>query len=664
MSSASGSQGIFPALGVCYYPEHWPEDMWEADAQAMLAAGITWVRIAEFAWSQIEPQRGHFTWDWLDRAVKTQSDAGLKITMCTPTATPPKWLVDEMPDMIAIEADGTPRRFGSRRHYCFSHLGYRAESRRITEAIASRYGQIDAVAAWQTDNEYGCHDTIYSYSAAAKAGFQAWLADRYVTVAELNKAWGNVFWSMEVGDFSEVELPNLTVTEANPAHNLDFRRYSTAAVVAFNREQTDILRRLSPDRPIAHNYMGEFAQFDHRPVAADLDIASWDSYPLGMLQNMQSYPSANTERDQKTYADCMRTGEPDFQAFHHDLYRGMGQLWIMEQQPGPVNWAKYNPVPRAGAVRMWSWEAVAHGAELVSYFRWRQAPYAQEQMHAGLMLRNNEPAAGLAEAKQFASELDLLDGAETSPAKIALIHDYEADWISELDGQSADFAYLPLMLDFYRAIRRNGGSVDIIGPHDDISGYALVVAPCLMHVPDSLALQMENFDGQILIGPRTGAKTVDFQLPKNLAPGPLASITGVTITRVDALPASQTISVSDDEILGNFKIWREHVTAQGTLLAKGDDGYPAVIKSNRTSYLAGWPDAALANNLIGKAMQNAGIQTHEMPDYLRVRQRGNKLIFVNYGDRMVTIPDSFSGNFILGTKDVPAAGVSIMHVDL
>ena len=663
MSLASDQHGVFPALGVCYYPEHWPEDMWESDAKAMVAAGITWVRIAEFSWSRIELERGVFSWGWLDRAVKILGDAGLKITMCTPTATPPKWLIDEMPDMIAIEADDTPRRFGSRRHYCFSHAGYRAESRRITEAIATRYGQIDAVAAWQTDNEYGCHDTIFSYSKAAKAGFQVWLADRYKSISMLNKAWGNVFWSMELRDFNEIELPNLTVTEANPAHSLDFRRYSTAAVVAFNHEQTNILRQLSPGRPIAHNYMGEFAQFDHRPVAADLDIASWDSYPLGMLQNMQTYPSANATRDQQTYDDCMRTGEPDFQAFHHDLYRGMGRLWIMEQQPGPVNWAKYNPVPQAGAVRMWSWEAIAHGAELVSYFRWRQPPFAQEQMHAGLMLRNDEPATGLAEAKQFASELGLLGGAETSQSAIALIHDYEADWISELDGQSADFAYLPLMLDFYRAIRRQGGSVDIIGPYDDISGYALVIIPCLMHVPDSLANQIENFDGQLLIGPRTGAKTIDFQLPENLAPGPLASATGVKITRVDALPASQKIQVSGDELSGNFTIWRELAMAQGTVLATGDDGYPALIKSNRTSYLAGWPDAKLADNIIGKAMQNADIVTHEMPSYLRVRQRGNKLIFVNYGGETATIPDSFSGIFILGTKDVPAAGVSIMQID-
>ena len=276
-----------PALGVCYYPEHWPEEQWQQDAANMAAAGITWVRIAEFCWSRIEPTQGHFNWGWLDRAVETLANAGLNIVMCTPTATPPKWVVDQMPDMIAIDEHGHPRRFGSRRHYSFSHAGYLAESKRITAAFAARYGAHQAVQAWQTDNEYGCHDTAISYCDASRIGFRQWLRERYADITALNTAWGGVFWSMEFTDFDQIDLPNLTVTEANPAHALDFRRYSTAAITAFNRAQTDIIRAHSPDRPIAHNFMGDFNQFDHRPVAEDLDIATWDSYPLGMLQNMQ-----------------------------------------------------------------------------------------------------------------------------------------------------------------------------------------------------------------------------------------------------------------------------------------------------------------------------------------------------------------------------------------
>ncbi|MEK9978550.1 MAG: beta-galactosidase, partial [Paracoccaceae bacterium] len=130
--------------------------------------------------------------------------------------------------------------------------------------------------------------------------------------------------------------------------------------------------------PIAHNYRGRITDFDHYKVGDDLDIASWDSYPLGFLEDRVGADVAH----QKHYA---RQGDPDFQAFHHDLYRtvGKGRWWVMEQQPGPVNWAPFNPDPLPGMVRLWTWEAFAHGAEAVCYFRWRQAPMSQEQMHAG-----------------------------------------------------------------------------------------------------------------------------------------------------------------------------------------------------------------------------------------------------------------------------------------
>ena len=229
-------------LGVCWYPEQWPKSWWEDDARRMAAMGLTRVRIGEFAWSRIEPSHGRFDWDWLDRALETLHRHGLGVILGTPTATPPKWLVDTMPDMVAIDAQGRPRRFGSRRHYCFSHAGYRAESQRITEAVAARYGRHPAVVAWQTDNEYGCHDTVVSHSAAATQAFRGWLAARYGDIATLNDAWGTVFWSAEYRSFDEIDTPALTVTEPNPAHSLDFQRFSSDQVLSFNREQVDILR--------------------------------------------------------------------------------------------------------------------------------------------------------------------------------------------------------------------------------------------------------------------------------------------------------------------------------------------------------------------------------------------------------------------------------------
>ena len=651
-----------PKIGVCYYPEHWPESQWAEDAQSMVDAGITQVRIAEFAWSRIEPEPGRFDFAWLDRAIAVLADAGLLVTMCTPTATPPKWLVDQMPDMLAVDSNGQPRKFGSRRHYSFAHQGYRRESQRITKAVAERYGHHPAVSAWQTDNEYGCHDTILSWCEAAQTGFRGWLSQRYGTIDKLNTAWGNVFWSMEYRHFDEIDLPNQTVTEANPSHQLDFYRFSTDMVVQFNAEQVQILRELSPGRPIAHNYMGMFNQFNHYPVAADLDIASWDSYPIGMLQNMaQQAPQDSQQNSARQTTDCLRTGDPDFQAFHHDLYRGMGRLWVMEQQPGPVNWARTNAIPSAGAVRMWSFEAAAHGAELISYFRWRQAPFAQEQMHAGLLLRDSRPAPGLAEAKAFINDVQSLPWQAPKAAPIALIYDYEASWMAQLDGQSEDFHHLRLILDVYKAVRKNGGSVDVVSTEADLSGYKLIILPAVMYVSDDLAARLETSDAQILIGPRTGAKTQSFQLPETLAPGPLQALAGFCVEQVDALPASYPLSCSWNGQEGQVKIWHERGSVTGHSEGSTEDGHPLMVHGNKASYLTGWLNAELLEAVIGTQMQKAGLALHYMPDYLRVRQAGDLLIFTNYGPKPMPIPDSFTGALLLGDRMVPAAGVAVLR---
>ena len=330
-----------PELGVCYYPEHWPEAVWAEDAARMVETGLSWVRIGEFAWSRLEPSPGDLQFDWLDRAVEVLGSAGLKVVMGTPTATPPRWMLDKHPDMLAVDAQGQPRKFGSRRHYCFSHAGYVDECVRIARIFGERYGHNPHVAAWQIDNEYGCHDTTISYSAPALKAFRRWLAHQYGSIDALNEAWGNVFWSMEYDHFDQIDLPNLTVTEPNPAHVLAFRRFSSDQVVAFNKAQADVLRSLT-DAPLSHNYMGRVLEFDHFVVGADLDIATWDSYPIGFL-------SDRLEDDAEHKAKFLQQGDPDMQGFHHDLYRavGRGRWWVMEQQPGPVNWGPVQPRPPA-----------------------------------------------------------------------------------------------------------------------------------------------------------------------------------------------------------------------------------------------------------------------------------------------------------------------------
>ncbi len=639
-------------LGVCYYPEHWPEDIWAEDAARMADAGLTWVRIGEFAWKRIEPQPGAYDWAWLDRAIDTLGAAGLKVVLGTPTATPPAWVVERHPDMLALDAEGRPRGYGSRRHYCFSHGGYLEECRRIVSAMAARYGTHPHVAAWQTDNEYGCHDTTISYSDAARDAFRQWLRARYPgagndgDIGALNAAWGNVFWSMDYDDFDQIGLPNLTVTEPNPAHSLAFRRFASDQVVAFNRMQADIIRAHS-DAPIAHNYMGRITDFDHFKVGADLDIASWDSYPLGFLEDRVGASVAH----QRAFA---RQGDPDFQAFHHDLYRavgrargdhakGAGRWWIMEQQPGPVNWAPYNPAPLPGMVRLWSWEAFAHGAEAVCYFRWRQAPFAQEQMHAGLLRPDHAAAPGLDEARAVAAELaDAPDVAHTQ-APVAVVFDYDADAAWTVQPHGAGLSYFGLVFDVYRALRAKGLSIDILpATTRDFEGYAAVFAPGVMHMPQDLKDALAHTSAEVVIGPRSGARDADMCIPMPLPP----AFPGldVTVTRVESLRPDSARPLDGG---GGVTGYLEALEGAVASLLQTGDGAPVAMTEGTLTYVGGWLDGAGWGRIVDHVCARQGIATMDLPGALRVRDTGNERFWFNYGTEAEQSPDGM----------VPAAGV-------
>ncbi len=621
-------------LGVCYYPEHWPETQWADDAARMAELGLTWVRIGEFAWQRIEPVPGSFDWGWLDRAVDTLVSAGLSVVMGTPTATPPVWMVEKHPDMLAVDSEGRVRKFGSRRHYCFSHTGYLEECKRIVRHMAERYG--DKVAAWQTDNEYGCHDTTLSYSEAARQAFQSWCQARYGQIGALNAAWGNVFWSMDYARFDQIDLPYLTVTEANPAHVLAFRRFSSEQVVRFNRAQAEIIKEHS-DAPIAHNYMGRVTDFDHFDVGADLDIASWDSYPLGFLEDRLGADDAHKK-------SFMRQGDPDFQAFHHDLYRsvGKGRWWIMEQQPGPVNWAPYNPAPLKGMVRLWTWEAFAHGAEAVCYFRWRQAPFAQEQLHAGLLRPDSVEAPAFAEAKEVA---EALEGQASAPqAPVALIFDYDADWAWQVQPHGHGLSYFALVFDYYRALRRMGLNVDILPASTrDFTGYKLVCAPGMVHMPEDLSVALAEAKATVVIGPRSAARDSEFSIPDGLPP----AFPGMElkVTRLESLRPDCQIALDGG---GELTLFAEEISGAGKVILQRADGLPAAMETKAgIVYVAGWCDGEALDRLLRPLCEAMGLTVLDLPSGLRVRETETERFWFNYN----AFDAEYSG------RKLPAAGV-------
>src|SRR4030042_1687252 len=128
-------------IGVDYYPEHWPKDRWETDAKLMQEAGFNVVRLAEFAWTDMEPREGQFKFSWLDDAIKVLAQRDIQVILGTPTAVMPAWVAQKYPQALRMKADGTRVVWGGRKHKCYSDGAYRMLSQRITRAMAEHHAQ-------------------------------------------------------------------------------------------------------------------------------------------------------------------------------------------------------------------------------------------------------------------------------------------------------------------------------------------------------------------------------------------------------------------------------------------------------------------------------------------------------------------------------------------
>jgi beta-galactosidase len=666
-----------PQIGVCYFPEHWPEERLETDVRMMREAEIEVVRMAEFSWGRLEPSRGEFDFAWLDRAVETLGEAGIDVVLCTPTATPPKWLVDEHPEILQVEADGTVREFGSRRHYCFNSPVYREETDRIVTRMAERYADSPHVVGWQTDNEYGCHETVQCYCDDCAEAFRDWCRDRYGSIETLNETWGTTFWSQQYGSFEGIDPPRHTAAEHHPSRLLDYARFAGDSVVDYNRLQTGILRDANPEWFVTHNFMGNFPTPDSFAVGEDLDFASWDSYPTGFAQDRALGDVT---------ADRLRAGDPDQVGLNHDLYRGPAGFWVMEQQPGDVNWPPHSPQPGEGAMRLWAHHAVAHGAEAVCYFRWRRCRQGQEQYHAGLLRHDGTPDRGYHDASRAARELaelvDVADTAETAPddaglagvdAPVAVLFDYADLWALDAQPHSPDFDYWTLLGRFYGALRARGVQADVVSPESDLADYAAVVAPTLHLADDSLADHLADYvesGGHLLLGPRSGVKTPGNQLHENLAPGPLFPLVGGHVEQHETPPESLATTVSYRGESYDFDTWAEWLVAgsaevTGTHEAGVGDGTPALLDhavgDGSVAYCGVQPGADLADALVTDLLDRAGLaHTERLPETVRVAERDGLTWVLNFGSEPVTVAVPDDAEWIVGDRAVPGYGASVV----
>ena len=650
-------------FGVCYYPEHWPQAQWDKDAAMMADLGLTYVRIGEFAWSRLEPKPGEYNFDWLDDAVACLTNVGLKVVMGTPTATPPKWLIDQHPEILPVDPDtGRTRGFGSRRHYDFSSAVYLRESKRITEALAKRYGNHDGVVGWQTDNELCCHDTALSGSELAQEGFQNWCRQRYSSIDRLNSDWGNVFWSMEYRDFSEIELPIGAVTETSPAHRLAYRRFSSDQVIAYHNPMVEMIRQHAPGKFITHNFipMNETG-VDNFALAAPLDFTSYDNYPLGRTDLLLN--GAPKEQLQP----YMRTGHPDFATYYHDQTRGLLNrgFWVMEQQPGPVNWANNNPRPAPGMIRFWTLEAFAHGADCVCYFRWRQAPFAQEQMHAGLLRPDNSKTEAWPEAEQAMAEVAALDigNQPLQPASVAIITGAEGLWVSDIEKQGEAYDFNNVQLSYYSALRELGVNIDFISVDSDFTVYALIIAPSLPIVDQAFVDKCKASSAQFIFGPRAGAKTSEFGYPAILPPGLLQQLIPIRILSVETLRADCMEGLSWNKQQYQSGSWCEQIDAgESEILVRYDNGEPAVVRQDRTTYIGTLTNREFLLDFFQQYCQQANIQTYRFGTDIRVCQRGDLMFAFNYSDQPQELPLDSGASLMLGSTRIEPHGIAVWRL--
>jgi len=621
-------------LGVAWYPEQWPESRWDRDLQLMQDAGIRMARIGEFAWSSMDPREGQFTLDWMDRAVALAARHHIFVVLGTPTDAPPAWLTEKYPDTLRVDESGRPAQHGSRRHFSYTSPRYRELCRLIVDKMAARFGHNPNVLGWQIGNEY----TDDSFDDSARRLFHQWLQAKYKTLDELNQRWATAYWSQTYDRWEQIPMGT---GRQNPALLLDYKRFVTDQWRAFQRNQVDAIRARADRQQVVTTNLGGLGwadKFNRVDIAADLDFISWDDY-VGQ-GHLEPYRNGAT----------------------HDLVRGWKQrnFWVMETQPGSVNWAGVNNTLDPGETRAMAWEAVGHGADCVAYWQWRDAPNGQEQYHGALVGADGEPLPIYPEIRQVGSEFAKAAAAlaGTAPrSEVAILHDYDSRWAIEFQPHSNRYDVVDVLLGYYRALRDATQSVDIVDPRAPLGGYKLVVAPSLNVLSGDLAAHLLDYvrrGGHLVLGPRSGMKDAFNALHPQRQPGPLAAPLGGRVEQFYAL--LDTVAVSGEWGEGKASIWAEDLSAAApdtrTVLRYGAgngwlEGHAAAIArkigAGSITYIGALLDPNLMRAATRSMMETALVQPAfgPAPQGVEVCRRGsvarNVFVLINHNPRDVDI---------------------------
>lgn len=526
------------SFGADWYPEQWDEGRWEADADRMKAFGFDVARIMEFAWTLIEPEKGLYDFSLFDRAIAVLAARGISVILGTPTASFPAWLLDEG-EVLQVARDGRQRDFGTRRMGCFNSPAYREASRRIVAACAEHYGKDERVIGWQVDNEIGHEGSDRCMCENCVSAWRAWLARRYGEPAAMNAQWGSVFWGTSYSRFDQVPVPRDQVSaHFSPGLLLDYDRFCSDSATSFIDEHVAILRAaIGPEAFITTNlYPPPMSNaIDMERLTRGMDFASWDNYP-----------SWGDQDEPLPYV-----AQALAESFIRDI-SSVGSFTVMESFSGFQGHVCLGYLPPEAQVALWTNQAIARGADRIVYFRWRTAPYGQEQLCYGLFdtddaeteraraLRENIRAVK-APFSRFAST------PMESPACLiyskddarVLTEQYLSKGLCFRPTEWAQAGYDMEMVKWFAPyvvfnVNADVKSVDSV----EIGKYKIISLPLYQMADPDLVARLDAWvkkGGHLVIGYRSGARDArDWNVDAPL-PGLFAEMAGIRVPRFESL---------------------------------------------------------------------------------------------------------------------------------
>ena len=574
------------SLGTCYYPEHWDKKLWRDDLRRMKENGIFTIRIAEFAWSKVEPEEGVFTYEFFDEFLEVAKEANMKVIFGTPTATPPAWLTEKYPEVLNCRLDGTPFYHGMRRHYNYNSPKYQELCKRIVEKIASHYAKHPAIVGWQIDNEINCEVNEF-YSESDTLAFREFVKEKYQTLDALNEAWGTVFWNQTYTDWEQIYVPRTTIHDStNPHQVLDYTRFVSESAIRFCKMQSDIIRKYKkPEYFITTN--GMFGNLDNHKMEDEcLDVYTYDSYPnfaYCLIEDPKHSDDLNDRKWSRNLTE-VRSICPHF--------------GIMEQQSGANGWntRMEAPAPKPGQMMLWAMQSIAHGADYVSFFRWRTATMGTEIYWHGILDYDNRDNRKLAEVHRIwnrTKAISEIAGADYQSA-FAMVRDYDNIWDSQVDVWHSRLAKKSEK-EIFVASQINHTPMDVVYLLDSTEAEELLKYPVLIY-PHALILTEKRAEllkvyveagGCLIIGSRTGQKEINGKCVMTPMPGLLSNVSASDVKEFTFVgPADDTVTMkwNEKEIdTGLFNDILVTTSLEAKILAKYENNYyegrPALVET-------------------------------------------------------------------------------------